>query len=100
MPFGKGDYGPPPQTVQYATLIGFGKVAEFYEEDECAATAWALTVFPSLVQRVKELEAALHSVYNDAENYADGAPDASEHDKMCNRIVGKLSHLFPTRKAS
>lgn len=99
MPCNKGDYGPPTHTIQYATLAGFGKVGEFYDEDECLATAWALTVFPGLVARVKELEAAVTNVYNDAENYADGAPDASEHDKMCNRITGKLSHLFPTRKA-
>jgi len=40
-------------------------------------------------QLERELNAAksvLTQIYNDTEGYADGAPDASSHDKLCNEI--------------
>lgn len=32
----------------------------------------------------------IKSIYDDTEGYADGAPDASLHDKLCNEISSKL----------
>lgn len=40
-------------------------------------------------QLERELNAAktiITQIYNDTEGYADGAPDASSHDKLCNEI--------------
>jgi hypothetical protein len=33
---------------------------------------------------------AIKAIYDDAEGYADGAPDATAHDKLCNEISSKL----------
>ena len=33
---------------------------------------------------------AIKAIYFDTEGYADGAPDASRHDKLCNEISSKL----------
>lgn len=35
------------------------------------------------IQAVKQL---LSTIYEDTEGYADGAPDASAHDKVCNHV--------------
>ena len=32
----------------------------------------------------------IKTIYYDTEGYADGAPDASSHDKLCNEISSKL----------
>ena len=32
----------------------------------------------------------IKSFYDDTEGYADGAPDATAHDKLCNEISSKL----------
>lgn len=49
--------------------------------------------------RSKQLEAmrkVITSIYNSIEGYADGAPDASAHDKLCNEIASKLKPFITT----
>ena len=37
-----------------------------------------------------EMKKLIRQIYYDTETYADGAPDASAHDKLCNEISSKL----------
>jgi len=37
-----------------------------------------------------EMREAIKTIYYDTEGYADGAPDASRHDRLCNEISAKL----------
>lgn len=37
-----------------------------------------------------EARRVMQGIYDDTEGYADGAPDASAHDRLCNDISGKL----------
>ena len=39
---------------------------------------------------LKSIRAAIQTIYYDTEGYADGAPDASRHDKLCNEIAATL----------
>ena len=54
-----------------------------------------------VVERVKkQLEAmrgAIKNIYYLTEGYADGAPDASAHDKLCNEIADKLQPFLKTK---
>lgn len=54
-----------------------------------------------VVERVKkQLEAmreAIKDIYFLTEGYADGAPDASAHDKLCNEIADKLQPFLKTK---
>jgi hypothetical protein len=46
----------------------------------------------------KPLREALGCIYDMTEGYADGAPDASPHDKLCNEIADIARHLRPEPK--
>lgn len=37
-----------------------------------------------------ELKKVIRKVYYETETYADGAPDATDHDKLCNDISSQL----------
>ena len=37
-----------------------------------------------------EMREVIKTIYYDTEGYADGAPDASRHDRLCNEISAKL----------
>jgi ElaB/YqjD/DUF883 family membrane-anchored ribosome-binding protein len=37
-----------------------------------------------------DMKKLIRQIYYDTETYADGAPDASAHDKLCNEISSKL----------
>lgn len=37
-----------------------------------------------------EMREVIKAIYHDTEGYADGAPDASDHDRLCNEISSKL----------
>lgn len=50
-----------------------------------------LTIPPALAKTLEE-------IYELADAHADGAPDASHHDKLCNWIAGKLAPFIPTHK--
>jgi len=43
---------------------------------------------------LKSIRAAIQTIYYDTEGYADGAPDASRHDKLCNEIAATLKHYL------
>ena len=37
-----------------------------------------------------DLKKVIRKIYYDTETYADGAPDATDHDKLCNEISSQL----------
>ena len=39
---------------------------------------------------IDAMRKVIRQIYYDTETYADGAPDASAHDKLCNEISSKL----------
>lgn len=42
-----------------------------------------------LERKLRAAQAALCEIFDLTDPYADGAPDASEHDKLCNQIAGR-----------
>ena len=48
---------------------------------------------------VKPLLTVLREIHDEADGYADGAPDASDHDKLCNQLVGQIRPLLQTFKS-
>jgi hypothetical protein len=43
-----------------------------------------------VLRKLADMRKVIRQVYYDTETYADGAPDASAHDKLCNEISSKL----------
>jgi hypothetical protein len=43
-----------------------------------------------VLRKLAEMRKVIRQTYYDTETYADGAPDASAHDKLCNEISSKL----------
>jgi hypothetical protein len=43
---------------------------------------------------LEEVKAILQSIYNDTDCYADGAPDATSHDKMCNEVSTRIKQAL------
>lgn len=41
-------------------------------------------------KQIEAMRVAINTIHAEADAYADGAPDASAHDKFCNEIVAKL----------
>jgi len=39
---------------------------------------------------IEEMRKVIREVYYDTETYADGAPDATAHDRVCNEVASKL----------
>lgn len=37
-----------------------------------------------------ELKKVIRKIYYETETYADGAPDATDHDKLCNEVSSQL----------
>ena len=48
---------------------------------------------PIKVNSNQEMHRAIQEIYFLVEGSADGAPDASPHDKLCNQILGLIRHL-------
>ena len=48
---------------------------------------------PIKVNSNQEMHRAIQEVYFLVEPSADGAPDATSHDKLCNQILGLIRHL-------
>lgn len=44
--------------------------------------------------RLTAMQRVINELYLDTEGYADGAPDASAHDKLCNQISSALHPFF------
>ncbi len=44
------------------------------------------------------MQKALRRIYDDTEGYADGAPDASAHDQLCNNISGIAKSALPSKQ--
>ena len=40
--------------------------------------------------KIISLQRVIETIYDRTEGYADGAPDATAHDKLCNEISSKL----------
>lgn len=68
------------------------------ERDEAREALSGRTVSCSQCnEAARQLEAmreAIKNIYYLTEGYADGAPDASAHDKLCNEIADKLKPLI------
>jgi hypothetical protein len=43
-----------------------------------------------VLRKLAEMRKVIRQIYYDTETYADGAPDASAHDKLCSEISSKL----------
>jgi hypothetical protein len=48
---------------------------------------------PIKVNSNQEMHRAIQEIYFLVEGSADGAPDATPHDKLCNQILGLIRHL-------
>lgn len=46
----------------------------------------ALAGIPDPAAAIQAVKQLLSTIYDDTEGYADGAPDASAHDKVCNHV--------------
>lgn len=44
--------------------------------------------------RLTAMQRVINELYLDTEGYADGAPDASAHNKLCNQISSALHPFF------
>ena len=47
-----------------------------------------------VLRKLAEMRKVIRQVYYDTETYADGAPDASAHDRVCNEVSSKLETLL------
>lgn len=56
----------------------------------CAREADLVAKFCRAKDEITAMKKLIREIYNDTEGYADGAPDASGHDKLCNEISSKL----------
>lgn len=43
-----------------------------------------------VLRQVEKMRDAMRQLYDMTEGYADGAPDASPHDRLCNEVAAKL----------
>lgn len=44
----------------------------------------------AMAEELAELKKVIRKIYYETETYADGAPDATDHDKLCNDISSQL----------
>lgn len=63
-----------------------------YSEEEWAYVSTDIVAkLPQIIALLtigEQTQAMIKGVYEDAEGCADGAPDASDHDKLCNQLCG------------
>jgi hypothetical protein len=64
------------------------------EQDERDATfiARSRNISPTMAKMLLVAVKGLERLYNDTEGYADGAPDASGHDRLCNEVSHTSKH--------
>jgi hypothetical protein len=43
-----------------------------------------------VLRQIEKMRDAMRQLYDMTEGYADGAPDASPHDRLCNEVAAKL----------
>ena len=48
---------------------------------------------------VRQLIDVLNAVWDNAVMFADGAPDANDHDKLCNELMGKIGEVLSLFRA-
>jgi hypothetical protein len=62
--------------------------------DPCDATfiARSRNVSPTMAKMLLVAVEGLERLYDDTEGYADGAPDASGHDRLCNEVSHAAKH--------
>lgn len=53
-----------------------------------------------IAAEVERLLAVVQEIFEDCDNHADGAPDASEYDKLCNEICGKMRRWVKHQQTS
>lgn len=65
-----------------------GMTAEDQANADRLAASWnACLGIPDPAAAIQAVKGILTNLYNDTEGYADGAPDASAHDKLCNHVA-------------
>jgi hypothetical protein len=90
--------GDTPETDAFKRTVGepwwdFARRLE-RERDESRASLSGRTVSCSQcnesARTIDQMRKVIREVYYDTETYADGAPDASAHDRVCNEVSSKL----------
>jgi hypothetical protein len=84
--------GPTPETDAYLASLGSHAYCDLYGEHHLEAD------FARKLERERDeareqnqtMREAIKDIYYLTEGCADGAPDASAHDKLCNEIAAKL----------
>jgi len=74
----------PRTDAAYAASFGAGIYELFQEAKEMERE---LTKAKAELAKLKKV---IRKVYYETETYADGAPDATDHDKLCNEIAYEL----------
>lgn len=62
----------------------------YVERDRVAACVNACAGMADPSAEIQAMRVAIKEIYAEADAYADGASDASTHDKFCNEIAAKL----------
>ncbi|CAB4156057.1 hypothetical protein UFOVP673_36 [uncultured Caudovirales phage] len=44
----------------------------------------------AMAEEIAAMKKVIRKVYYETETYADGAPDATDHDKLCNEVSSQL----------
>jgi hypothetical protein len=73
--------------VDDSTVRGFHEWKQRDRAIECVNACAGMTDPSAEIQAMRE---AIKEIYAEADAYADGASDASAHDKFCNEIAAKL----------
>jgi hypothetical protein len=62
------------------------------EESDATFIARSRNISPTMAKMLLVAVKGLERLYNDTEGCADGAPDASGHDRLCNEVSHTLKH--------
>jgi hypothetical protein len=66
--------------------------ADFCNERDATFISRSRNISPTMAKMLLVAVEGLERLYDDTEGYADGAPDASGHDRLCNEVSHSAKH--------
>jgi len=72
---------------QETVWSGGVRVCAYTEELDADFIARSRNISPAMAECLLAAVEGLERVYDDTEGCADGAPDAADHDKLCNEVA-------------